>query len=85
MNLETTGGHSVRFNPNLYNDGKVGQLGSCVRCNKEVKQMKVFPLVIELWISHSQRTGGSSLVNTGLQTEMKRDLPVSSGNYPPSK
>lgn len=23
MNLETTGGHSVRFNPNLYNDGKV--------------------------------------------------------------
>lgn len=42
VNLETTGGHSVRFNPNLYNDGKVGQLGSCVRCNKEVKQMKVF-------------------------------------------
>ena len=25
VNLETTGGHSVRFNPNLYNDGKVGQ------------------------------------------------------------
>uniref|UniRef100_A0A8C6PKX3 UBC core domain-containing protein n=1 Tax=Nothobranchius furzeri TaxID=105023 RepID=A0A8C6PKX3_NOTFU len=24
VNLETTGGHSVRFNPNLYNDGKVG-------------------------------------------------------------
>ncbi|KAI5102813.1 baculoviral IAP repeat-containing protein 6 isoform X13 [Silurus meridionalis] len=23
VNLETTGGHSVRFNPNLYNDGKV--------------------------------------------------------------
>uniref|UniRef100_A0A3B4DRI2 UBC core domain-containing protein n=1 Tax=Pygocentrus nattereri TaxID=42514 RepID=A0A3B4DRI2_PYGNA len=22
VNLETTGGHSVRFNPNLYNDGK---------------------------------------------------------------
>lgn len=29
VNLETTGGHSVRFNPNLYNDGKVGQLYSC--------------------------------------------------------
>lgn len=25
VNLETTGGHSVRFNPNLYNDGKVGR------------------------------------------------------------
>lgn len=25
VNLETTGGHSVRFNPNLYNDGKVSQ------------------------------------------------------------
>uniref|UniRef100_A0A3Q2XNF2 UBC core domain-containing protein n=1 Tax=Hippocampus comes TaxID=109280 RepID=A0A3Q2XNF2_HIPCM len=25
VNLETTGGHSVRFNPNLYNDGKVNQ------------------------------------------------------------
>ena len=24
VNLETTGQHSVRFNPNLYNDGKVG-------------------------------------------------------------
>lgn len=23
INLETTGRHSVRFNPNLYNDGKV--------------------------------------------------------------
>ncbi|XP_023819026.1 baculoviral IAP repeat-containing protein 6 isoform X2 [Oryzias latipes] len=23
VNLETTGGHSIRFNPNLYNDGKV--------------------------------------------------------------
>ena len=23
INLETTGNHSVRFNPNLYNDGKV--------------------------------------------------------------
>ena len=23
VNLETTGQHSVRFNPNLYNDGKV--------------------------------------------------------------
>lgn len=28
MNLETTGGHSVRFNPNLYNDGKVMYLQS---------------------------------------------------------
>lgn len=27
VNLETTGGHSVRFNPNLYNDGKVRWLG----------------------------------------------------------
>lgn len=26
VNLETTGGHSVRFNPNLYNDGKVNGL-----------------------------------------------------------
>jgi ubiquitin-protein ligase len=26
VNLETTGGHSVRFNPNLYNDGKVTEL-----------------------------------------------------------
>lgn len=24
INLETTGNHTVRFNPNLYNDGKVG-------------------------------------------------------------
>ena len=24
INFETTGNHSVRFNPNLYNDGKVG-------------------------------------------------------------
>ncbi len=23
INLETTGNHTVRFNPNLYNDGKV--------------------------------------------------------------
>ena len=23
VNFETTGHHSVRFNPNLYNDGKV--------------------------------------------------------------
>ena len=23
VNLQTTGQHSVRFNPNLYNDGKV--------------------------------------------------------------
>ncbi len=28
VNLETTGGHSVRFNPNLYNDGKVSVI-SC--------------------------------------------------------
>lgn len=28
VNLETTGGHSVRFNPNLYNDGKVCMLVS---------------------------------------------------------
>ena len=27
VNFETTGHHSIRFNPNLYNDGKVtGQL-----------------------------------------------------------
>uniref|UniRef100_A0A8K9UT49 Baculoviral IAP repeat containing 6 n=1 Tax=Oncorhynchus mykiss TaxID=8022 RepID=A0A8K9UT49_ONCMY len=26
VNLETTGGHSVRFNPNLYNDGKVSPI-----------------------------------------------------------
>lgn len=26
VNLETTGGHSVRFNPNLYNDGKVSSI-----------------------------------------------------------
>ena len=26
INLETTGNHSVRFNPNLYNDGKVSKL-----------------------------------------------------------
>ena len=25
VNLETTGQHSVRFNPNLYNDGKVSE------------------------------------------------------------
>lgn len=24
INLETTGNHTIRFNPNLYNDGKVG-------------------------------------------------------------
>lgn len=28
VNLETTGGHSVRFNPNLYNDGKVSRAGA---------------------------------------------------------
>ena len=28
INLETTGNHTVRFNPNLYNDGKVGN--SCL-------------------------------------------------------
>uniref|UniRef100_A0A3Q3GHE9 UBC core domain-containing protein n=1 Tax=Labrus bergylta TaxID=56723 RepID=A0A3Q3GHE9_9LABR len=28
VNLETTGGHSVRFNPNLYNDGKVSSKGT---------------------------------------------------------
>lgn len=26
INLETTGHHTVRFNPNLYNDGKVRSL-----------------------------------------------------------
>jgi len=26
INLETTGNHTVRFNPNLYNDGKVGNV-----------------------------------------------------------
>lgn len=26
INMETTGNHSVRFNPNLYNDGKVSML-----------------------------------------------------------
>ena len=26
INMETTGNHTVRFNPNLYNDGKVGLL-----------------------------------------------------------
>lgn len=30
VNLETTGGHSVRFNPNLYNDGKVCVLACSV-------------------------------------------------------
>ena len=25
INLETTGNHAIRFNPNLYNDGKVRQ------------------------------------------------------------
>ncbi len=36
VNLETTGGHSVRFNPNLYNDGKVSVI-YCFRFG-EIKQ-----------------------------------------------
>ena len=28
INLETTGNHTVRFNPNLYNDGKVSKFYS---------------------------------------------------------
>ena len=28
VNLETTGNHTVRFNPNLYNDGKVNIINS---------------------------------------------------------
>ena len=27
INLETTGNHTIRFNPNLYNDGKVSKTG----------------------------------------------------------
>ena len=33
INLETTGNHTVRFNPNLYNDGKVVD-GYSISCSR---------------------------------------------------
>ena len=55
VNLETTGGHSVRFNPNLYNDGKVRRLLSFVsRSHTDLKvviQTKVG--VVRFFFLHS--------------------------------
>ena len=60
VNFETTGHHSIRFNPNLYNDGKVTQRRKS-RLTEELRILTVaaqiiisffFFLIIVLLLSH---------------------------------
>ena len=59
VNFETTGHHSIRFNPNLYNDGKVTQQRKS-RLTEELRILTVaaqiiisfFFLIVVLLLSH---------------------------------
>lgn len=46
INLETTGNHTVRFNPNLYNDGKVW--------NCYLLKIKVYTLQWKLFVKNKE-------------------------------
>lgn len=48
VNLETTGGHSVRFNPNLYNDGKVSTLVSSLLVLRDAELLLSLKLLLSL-------------------------------------
>ena len=58
INLTTTGNHTVRFNPNLYNDGKVRYTSHLIVCFKGFRFLlcnaydKYFTVISELYVSN---------------------------------
>ena len=47
VNFETTGHHSIRFNPNLYNDGKVTQQ----RKSRLTEELRILTVAAQIIIS----------------------------------